>query len=113
MLRFLPSPAFRFNCSLLASLSNLGGCVERPDKRVFVNLVTDGLAFHTMARFREVTVRLIESGGARVSYTNNATEPAIITHKDYDRKDLQKIAGDIVGFLEDRLDPAKLDGSFN
>lgn len=106
MLRFMPSPVFRFNEQLLALLNHEGGCNEHPYKRVFVNLIEDGLAFHTMARFREIAVRLIESGTARVSYTNNNERDAVIVHKDYDRKDLQKIAEDIVGYLEERFDPA-------
>ena len=106
MLRFLPSPAFRFNEQLLVLMSYEGARNENPCKRVLVNLITDGLALHTMARYREVTARVIEGNIARVIYTNNATRDAVVVHKDYDRKDLQKIASEIVGFLEERFDPS-------
>jgi hypothetical protein len=102
----MPSPVFRFNEQLLVLMTYEGGRNVDPRKRVFVNSIEDGLAFHTMARFHEVTIRLIESGIARVIYTDNAARDAVIVHKDYDRKDIQEIAEDIVGYLEDRFDPA-------
>lgn len=106
MLKFLPSPAFRFNEQLLTFLKYEGGRNEHLYKRVFVNLIEDGLYLHTMARYREIAVRLIENGIARVSFTNNNTSDAVIAHRDYDRKDIQKIAEDIAGYLEDRFDPS-------
>lgn len=106
MLKFLRSPVFSFNEQLLEMLEHEGGCNEHPYKRVFVNLIDDGLSFKTMARFREVVIRHIAGGLARVSYTDNNQHDAVITHCDYDRKELQKIVENIIGFLEGRFDPA-------
>lgn len=109
MLRFMPSPVFSFNEQLLAALNHEGSCNDMPYKRVFVNIIEDGLAFNTMARFKEITVRHIKGGLARVTYVNNATKDAVITYKDYDRKDLKQITDEIIGFLEDSFDPSVIE----
>ena len=108
MLRFMRSPVFSFNDQLLEMLEHEGSCNDHPYKRVFVNLITDGLVFNTMARFREVEVRHIAGGLARVTYTDNNKSDPVITYRDYDRKELQHIVLDIIGFLEGTFNPAEV-----
>lgn len=102
MLRFMKSPVFAFNEQLLEILEREAGRNEHPYKRVFVNLEREGMTFHTMARFREVTVTHIAQGLARVMFIDRTNESVNTdyTTEEYDRKELKVIAEAIIRFLE-------------